>query len=260
MLIGDTGKVTKTAVSQSSGFAELDQAAVACVTSEWHFSPATQNGKPVASTKQYRITWKLMDDFVPPRLKMDTDGLCETIFASAKNRWPGYHAATLQFRVSSIGAVELPFVAVSSGDSLFDAKAVECMSKRSYIPALPNGAPADVSWTAAVLWSPHTGLAFASGRDAGFFCPDNDFPASMWKGDPPNPTEISFQAFGTSFAENFAIEQESGNPELDQAALNCIKSRVQPLPSDMQAFATYGYLLRFTWRQGHAFILNLRGN
>ena len=57
--IGTDGSVTGADVSQSSGFSDLDQAAVQCVTAAWHFSPATQNGSPVASTKQYRIVWKL---------------------------------------------------------------------------------------------------------------------------------------------------------------------------------------------------------
>ena len=57
--IGADGSVTGADVSQSSGFSDLDQAAVQCVQSHWHFSPATENGAPVASTKQYRIVWKL---------------------------------------------------------------------------------------------------------------------------------------------------------------------------------------------------------
>jgi protein TonB len=57
--IGADGAVTGADISASSGFSDLDQAAVQCVTSAWHFSPATQNGAPVESTKQYRIVWKL---------------------------------------------------------------------------------------------------------------------------------------------------------------------------------------------------------
>jgi protein TonB len=53
------GKVTSADISNSSGFPELDEAAQKCVQNRWHFSPATQNGSPVESTKQYRIVWKL---------------------------------------------------------------------------------------------------------------------------------------------------------------------------------------------------------
>ncbi|HEX3994488.1 MAG TPA: energy transducer TonB [Acetobacteraceae bacterium] len=57
--IGADGAVTSADVSQSSGFNDLDQAAVQCVTAQWRFSPATSNGTPIESTKQYRIVWKL---------------------------------------------------------------------------------------------------------------------------------------------------------------------------------------------------------
>jgi protein TonB len=57
--IGADGGVTGTNVTNSSGYPELDEAAQKCVERHWHFSPATQNGAPVASSKQYRIVWKL---------------------------------------------------------------------------------------------------------------------------------------------------------------------------------------------------------
>lgn len=57
--IGADGSVSGVDVTNSSGFPELDDAATKCVQSHWRFSPATQNGQPVESTKQYRIVWKL---------------------------------------------------------------------------------------------------------------------------------------------------------------------------------------------------------
>jgi protein TonB len=57
--IGADGSVTGADVAESSGHDELDQAAVSCVNRVWNFQPAMQNGHPVASTKQYRIVWKL---------------------------------------------------------------------------------------------------------------------------------------------------------------------------------------------------------
>jgi protein TonB len=57
--IGADGSVTSADVTGPSGFSDLDQAAVQCVTAQWHFSPATSNGAPIESTKQYRIVWKL---------------------------------------------------------------------------------------------------------------------------------------------------------------------------------------------------------
>jgi protein TonB len=57
--IGADGSVASADVAESSGHDELDQAAVKCVNGAWTFKPAEQNGRPVPSTKQYRIVWKL---------------------------------------------------------------------------------------------------------------------------------------------------------------------------------------------------------
>ena len=53
------GSVTGVDVANSSGFSDLDEAAQQCVSAQFHFSPATENGSPVASTRQIRIVWKL---------------------------------------------------------------------------------------------------------------------------------------------------------------------------------------------------------
>jgi periplasmic protein TonB len=57
--IGADGSVTNVDVAQGSGHDELDEASVKCITNGWRFKPATQNGQPIASTKAYRIVWKL---------------------------------------------------------------------------------------------------------------------------------------------------------------------------------------------------------
>jgi protein TonB len=57
--IAADGSVSGADVSGGSGYDELDQAAVTCIQNGWHFKPAEQNGSPIASTKQYRIVWKL---------------------------------------------------------------------------------------------------------------------------------------------------------------------------------------------------------
>ena len=57
--IGADGNVGAVDIASSSGFPELDEAAQKCVSSVWRFSPATQNGSPIESTKQYKIVWKL---------------------------------------------------------------------------------------------------------------------------------------------------------------------------------------------------------
>ena len=118
----------------------------------------------------------------------------------------------------------------------------------------------EMSWTATVLWSPQTGLGFADGRDVGPGCPDEDFPASVWNGDPPNPTDISFQMIPGMPPENFAIEQQSGNVKLDQAAMMCVKEQMGLFRVGALGTMAMEHLFRFFWHKGRAFVLNWRGN
>ena len=57
--IGPDGSVSDATLAQSSGSNQLDQAAIEWVRSHWRYHPATQNGKPVATTSQARIVFDL---------------------------------------------------------------------------------------------------------------------------------------------------------------------------------------------------------
>ncbi|MGH6875848.1 MAG: energy transducer TonB [Rhizomicrobium sp.] len=57
--IGTDGDVSNVDVVGSSGHDSLDQAAVRCITSKWHYKPALQSGQPVATSKEYAIKWVL---------------------------------------------------------------------------------------------------------------------------------------------------------------------------------------------------------
>ena len=59
LALDELGNVSGASVARSSGFAGLDDAAVAWVKSHWRFRPATQDGKPVASTVQADVTFRL---------------------------------------------------------------------------------------------------------------------------------------------------------------------------------------------------------
>ena len=53
-----TGTVSAAAVARSSGYDELDAAALKCVATV-RFQPASQDGKPVAAVVRYGWTWKI---------------------------------------------------------------------------------------------------------------------------------------------------------------------------------------------------------
>jgi TonB family protein len=250
------GKPTGADISTSSGFADLDQASRDCVMRKWHFSPAMQDGRPVASTKQYRIVWKLRGGSAPPRLLTPMEVSCADIFTDAKPRWTSYQSATLQFRISDKGSVIFPFVAISSGDTLFDAKAVRCATRLRYNAGVIDDAPTELSWSADVRWSPRTGLAYTDPYRLGPHCSDSAFPPDLWKGDPPEGTVISFHIVGSGEVAGAAIERSSGNPALDQAALKCIQDWRSPWASMIATSGDVGDVVLFNWREGHAFVLD----
>jgi protein TonB len=57
--IGADGSVEGVSLVNSSGHDSLDQAAIKCITSAWHYKPAMQNGQPVGTTKDYAVVWRL---------------------------------------------------------------------------------------------------------------------------------------------------------------------------------------------------------
>ncbi len=57
-VISETGDVTSASVEKSSGYSRLDEAAKQCVR-DWRFKPATQGGRPIATTNQANIRYTL---------------------------------------------------------------------------------------------------------------------------------------------------------------------------------------------------------
>jgi protein TonB len=58
-LIGTEGAVSTCEVTMSSGHPRLDDAACAMVKKKWRYKPATQDGKPVATTQLADVTFRL---------------------------------------------------------------------------------------------------------------------------------------------------------------------------------------------------------
>jgi len=57
--IDEYGNVTEAAVEKSSGYESLDNAAIAWVVAHWRYEPATRDGKPIASTMNAKVTFRL---------------------------------------------------------------------------------------------------------------------------------------------------------------------------------------------------------
>ena len=56
--IGADGRVLGVELLEGSGYARLDQAALAAVRS-WRFSPGTEDGAPARGTLDHRVTFRI---------------------------------------------------------------------------------------------------------------------------------------------------------------------------------------------------------
>ena len=61
LLITADGRVANAEVTQSSGSARLDEAAVKHAMRNWVFTPCTENGKAVSCEQNMRLKWQLED-------------------------------------------------------------------------------------------------------------------------------------------------------------------------------------------------------
>ena len=57
--IGTDGGIKDIQLKSSSGFTDLDETAVRCVSSRWHYKPAMLHGQPVEVPWQATIKWQL---------------------------------------------------------------------------------------------------------------------------------------------------------------------------------------------------------
>jgi len=60
LVVSEDGRVTQISVQRSSGFAALDDAALAAVH-KWRWSPTVRDGRPVAITGLVQIPFVLRD-------------------------------------------------------------------------------------------------------------------------------------------------------------------------------------------------------
>jgi TonB family protein len=118
-VIGTDGNVSDVRVLQSSGFNDLDEAALACART-WRYKPAMKTGAPVAVSWESRIVWV-----------WDLD--CRAFYRGSE---PDFSAidGTTQFDVAvQYGEVTKASILKSSGNPDLDAAAKKCIEK-----VLPN--------------------------------------------------------------------------------------------------------------------------
>jgi TonB family protein len=149
--ITEQGTVTDPTIVHSSGYPELDAAALACVPS-WRYRPATQNGKPAA------VLWKAQVKFDQPspeemqrhlavdqamRALENEASRCLYAALAARAVAPEFDGVTqISIRFHAASAAEVSSFA-SSGNQVLDDMAVACFqdapSLRQVRSLMPDG-------------------------------------------------------------------------------------------------------------------------
>jgi TonB family protein len=143
------GTVENISVKDSSGNADLDNAAIQCA-STWRYKPAVHNGQPVDVPWNADVEWS-------PGPPVGRPHTC-------LHRYPKDLAAAgvegevrLAFTVTALGTVARVRVAQSSGNIEFDEAAAACASHWLYRPAVRNNQVVPAEWVAKVRFNivPH---------------------------------------------------------------------------------------------------------
>lgn len=122
--ITEQGNVTDPSIIGTSGYPELDAAALACVAT-WRYGPATRNGVPIAERRKAKVLFES-----PAQRELTTNAwLCIRQTAATVAVAPGFAGTTqLLIRIPTAGAAQVSIFA-SSGNSLLDNLAADCYRK-----------------------------------------------------------------------------------------------------------------------------------
>ena len=148
--VGTDGHVKEPNVAEGSGHADFDAALLRCV-SRWIYTPATRNGTPVAAEWAARFTWSSSrgltshDGF--ERRKSHLCGLSEGVALPAEG------TTALSFLIREDGSTDDVAVAQSSGNADLDKWSTRCVKYWKYKPAIQDGKPIAMRWSAQVQWT-----------------------------------------------------------------------------------------------------------
>jgi TonB family protein len=145
------GLVQNPVVATSSGNADLDAGATACVKT-WKYKPAIKDGEPVAVPWQSKIHW-IQDPWHTPLVEKQPAPACDvdrTRIAEAK---PGAETI-IRYQVATDGTVGDIALTQPSGDAALDKSVTDCMAKIRFEPvADADGKPIPaLNWS--IKWAP----------------------------------------------------------------------------------------------------------
>jgi TonB family protein len=148
------GTFRSVTVLNTSGNADLDKAAVDCV-SRWQFDPKNKIDKLWVAPQGAYIVWELQVGAAgkPIGLRIGMPHNCAWNYPDHAFRNHITGITTVRFRISDEGRVREPEVLQSSGSAELDNAARVCVRAWHYGPAVKDGKKVEVPWTAKIPWT-----------------------------------------------------------------------------------------------------------
>ena len=146
------------AVVRSSGDADLDRAAVACVSNSRANTASRWFASIVGSHREIvRWTIPVAVPGVPPTPPygqyLPIPHSCEGWYPPAEIKAKVEGKTTVGFQITVDGDVRDPVIRNSSGNANLDNAAIECVKSWHYLPARQDGKPVEALWETQIVWN-----------------------------------------------------------------------------------------------------------
>jgi TonB family protein len=148
------GEVRDPALYKSSGNAELDNAAFACVRDLGHWAKITVDGKPAEITWVLGYYWRPLpqqSSFADPS-PAGRANRCGFYYPPIAVRLGQQGNAVVKYRISPTGNVKDAAISESSGYAALDEATLACVASLRYFPAMQNGQAIEIDKSLAVHW------------------------------------------------------------------------------------------------------------
>jgi TonB family protein len=242
------GRLGDVRVVHSSGYPDLDDAAVRCMF-QWRFDPVRD--KVSIGDHRWSIAWALDASGAVAGKSIGVPHDCLPYYPDEEAKAGIEGTTTVHFTITEKGRAADPSLARSSGNEHLDRAALQCVKHWRYRPAIANGMPVSVPWTADVVWKSIVPPipAFAE--------PQRD----CLKSYPVKAADLAGIAGVTELelvivrgdVKTVSILHSSGNKAMDEAASACVATRhyvremVMVDGKDVDRFRTITLRERIVW-------------
>lgn len=242
------GRLEGVRVVHSSGYLDLDDAAIRCVF-QWRFDPV-HDGINIGDHR-WSIAWTLDASGAAAGKSIGVPHDCLPYYPEEEAKAGIEGKTTVHFTITEQGRVSSPYLEKTSGNDHLDRAAVQCVKHWRYRPALKDGSSVAVPWAADVVWKsivPSIPAFSEAPRDCLRSYPVKSSDLTGITG----VTELEF-VITQGGVKNVSILHSSGNKAMDEAASACVATRhyvremVMVAGKDMDRFRTITLRERIVW-------------